>query len=108
MSRYTKNKSSGRYHAIEKRYSIDTHTSIFKVTVEYQQMTGYFLLLSHLSKMTLVEFKVAKKVIMFVSGENDILDKPNCHGYSGEGTMKLSMMDHFLLDLCYKDPSRTM
>ena len=42
----------------KQQYSIQTHTSIFKVAVEYKELTGEFSLSSHSSKMTSVSFKV--------------------------------------------------
>lgn len=59
--------------------------------------------------MARVSFKVAKKAILFISGENEHLHKPSGHGYSGRGSMKLLMTDQFfLLGLYSKDPSRPL
>ena len=40
-------------------------------------MTGKYPLPSHLSEMVSVSFKVAKKAILFVSGESESLYKPD-------------------------------
>ena len=62
----------------------------------------------HLSQMASVSFKVVKKVRMFVSGDSNSPHKPSGHGYSGEGSIKLSMLDQFFLLVLYydKEPSR--
>ena len=61
------------------------------------KMTGENPLPSHLSEIVSVSFKVVKKAIMFVSGESKSLYKPRGHGFSGKGSIKLSMMDQFFL-----------
>ena len=62
----------------KQQYSIQTHTSIFKVAVEYKELTGEFSLSSHSSKMTSVSFKVTKReLIMSVWGKIEILHKPS-------------------------------
>lgn len=109
MSNYLKRNSQGKYYTAGKKYSAETYASIFKDAVKYKQSTGAYPLPSHLSEMTSVSFKVAKKVILFVSGQSENLHKPSGHGYSGKGSMKLSMMDQFfLLGLYHTDPSRPL
>ena len=56
-----------------------------------------------------VTFEVSKNAIVFASGESESLHKPCGHGYSGNGSMKLSMVDQFfLLGLYDKDLGRTL
>ena len=102
MLRYLKNNSRARYHTAGKQSSIETYTtgSIFKVSVKDKKMMGKCSLPSHLSKMTLVRFKVAKKAIKFVCGENDVLQKPSKHVYSSRGTIKPCMMAQFFCFIC--------
>ena len=69
------------------------YTSIFKVALEYKEMTGGFPLASHLLKMTSVSFKVVIKVILYVLGKIDILHKPSGHGHSGKVSIKLTMIN---------------
>ena len=95
MSHYVKRSKKGRYYTSGKRYSVETYASIFKTVIEYKKMTGKYPLPSHLSEMVSVIFKVAKKAILFVSGESKSLYKPRGHGFSGKGSMKLSMIDQF-------------
>ena len=93
----------------QKRYSSETYASIFKVAYGYKKAVGTFPLPAHLSHMTCVSFKVAQKALLYISGENDVLHRPSGHGYSGFGSMKLSMTDqYFLLGLYQKDPSRPL
>ena len=109
MSHYVKRSKKGRYYTSGKRYSVETYASIFKTVIEYKEMTGEYPRPSHLSEMVSVSFKVAKKALMFVSGESKSLYKPRGHGFSGKGSMKLSMIDQFfLLGLYNDDPSRPL
>ena len=109
MSEYVKRNSKGRYYTVGKRYSSETYASIFKVAYGYKKAVGTFPLPAHLSHMTCVSFKVAQKALLYISGENDVLHRPSGHGYSGFGSMKLSMTDqYFLLGLYQKDPSRPL
>ena len=71
-----------------KRYSVEMYASIFKTIIKYKNMTGECPLPSHLPEMVSVSFKVAKKAILFVSGESKSLYKPRGHVYSGKGSMK--------------------
>ena len=64
-----KRNSKGMYNTVRNRYSRDTYVSIFKIAVEYREEVGVLPLPSHLAQMASVCFKVAKKVIMFISGE---------------------------------------
>ena len=106
MSEYVKRSGKGRYYNAGRRYSAETYASIFKVAVEYRKVTGVYPLPAHLSKMTSVSFKVAKKALMYVSRESDVLHRPSGHGYSGVGSMKLTMTDQFfLLGMYHKNPS---
>ena len=109
MSQYVRRSKKGRYYSSGKRYSVETYASIFKSVIEYKKMTGEFPLPSHLSEKVSVSFKVAKKAIQFVSGETTPLHKPRGHGFSGKGSMKLSMVDQFfLLGLYDMDPARPL
>ena len=64
---------------------------------------------SHLSEIVSVSFKVAKKAILFASGETTSLYKHRGHGFSGKGSMKLTMVDQFfLLGLYNEEPSRPL
>ena len=109
MSQFVKRNGKGRYYTVGKRYSGETYASIFKIAIEYKEEVGVFPLPSHLAEMASVSFKVAKKAIMFISGSNEVLHKSSGHGYSGKGSMKLSMTDQFfLLGLYSKDPSRPL
>ena len=106
MSEYVRRSGKGRYYTVGKKYSAETDASIFKVAVEYKNTVGVYPLPSHLSKMTSVSFKVAKKALRYVSGESTVLHKPSGHGHSGIGSMKLTMTDQFyLLGLYHQDPS---
>ena len=72
-------------------------------------MTGEYPLPSHLSEMVSVSFKVAKKALLFVSGESKSLYKPREHGFSGKGSMKPLMIDQFfLIGLYNEEPSRPL
>ena len=72
-------------------------------------MNGEYPLPSHLSEIVSVSFKVAKKALLFVSGESKSLYKPRGHEFSGKGSMKLSMIDQFfLLGLYNEEPSRPL
>ena len=72
-------------------------------------MTREYPLPSHLSEMFSVSFKVTRKAILFVSGESESLYKSRGHGFSGKGSMKLSMMNQFfLLGLYNEEPSRPL
>ena len=93
MSRSVKRNADGRYYTVRKEYSIETYATIFKVAIKYKEVTGQFPLPTHLSKMTCVILKVAKKAIMYMSGGIDSLHKPSGHGYSGAGSIKLTMAD---------------
>ena len=95
MSQHVKRSSKGRYYSLGKRYSVETYAYIFKTIIEHKRMTGEYPLPSHLSEKVSVSFKVAKKAISFVSGESKSLYKPRGHGYTGNGSMKLSMIDQF-------------
>ena len=95
MSHYVKRSKKGRYYMPGKRYSVKTYPSIFKTMIECKKTAGEYPLPSHLSEMISVSFKVAKKAILFVSGESKSLYKPRGHGFSGKGSMKLSMIDQF-------------
>ena len=109
MSCSVKRNANGRYYTVGKQYSIETYTAIFKVAIKYKKVTGRFPLPSHLSKMTCVSFKVAKKAILYMQGDIVSLHKPSGHGYSGTGSIKLTMADQlFLLGLYNKDPSRPL
>lgn len=109
MSKSVKRNNKGRYYTAGKRYSAETYASIFRVAIEYRKVVGVFPLPAHLSEMTSISFKVAKKALLYVSGENDALHKPSGHGYSGYGSMTLSMTDQFfLLGLYHKDPGRPL
>jgi len=109
MSQYVKRSSKGRYYSLGKRYSVETYAYIFKTVIEHKKMTGEYPLPSHLSEKVSVSFKVAKKAISFVSGESKSLYKPRGHGYTGNGSMKLSMIDQFfLLGLYNTEPSRPL
>ena len=68
-------------------------------------MTGEYPLPSHLSEIVSVSFKVAKKALLFVSGESKSLYKPRGHVFSGKGSMKLSMIDQFFLLSLYNEES---
>ena len=47
--------------------------------------------------------------MVYITGRIDSLHKPNGHGYSGSGSMKLTMIyQFFLLGLYHKDPSRLL
>ena len=100
MSEYVKRSGKGRYYNVGRRYSAETYASIFKVAVEYRKVTGVYPLPAHLSKMTSVSIKVAKKALMYISRESDFLHKPSGHGYSGVGSMKLTMTDQFFYWVC--------
>ena len=77
-----------------------------KVAIKYKKVTGRLPLPTHLSKMTCVSFKVAKKAILYMQGGIDSLHRPSGHGYSRAGSIKLTMADKlFLLGLYHKDPS---
>ena len=109
MSHYVRKSKKGRYYTSGKKYSVETYASIFKAVIEYKKMTGDYPLPSHLSEIVSVSFKVAKKAILFVSGETTLLHKPRGHGFSGKGSMKLTMVDQFfLLGLYNEDPSRPL
>ena len=109
MSKYVKKNSKGRFYTAGRQYSGETYASIFKIALEYRNEVGVFPRPNRLSEMACVSFKVAKKAIMFISGENELLHKPSGHGYSGRGSMKLSMTDQFfLLGLYSQDPSRPL
>ena len=59
--------------------------------------------------MTCLSFKVAKKAIMYMQGEIESLHNPSGHGYSGTGSMKLTIADQFfLIGLYHHDPSRPL
>ena len=77
MSRSVKSNADGRYYTVEKEYYIETYATIFKVAIKYKEVTRQFPLPTHLSKMTCVSFKVAKKEIMYMSGGIDGLHKPS-------------------------------
>ena len=64
MSRSVKSNADGRYYTVEKEYYIETYATIFKVAIKYKEVTRQFPLPTHLSKMTCVSFKVAKKAII--------------------------------------------
>ena len=109
MSPYVKKSMKGRYYVSGKKHSSETYASIFKAALEVRKRTGKFPLPSHLSEMTRVTFKVAKKAIKFASGESESLHKPCGHGFRGRGSMKLSMVDQFfLLGLYDTDPGRPL
>ena len=109
MSRSVKRNANGRYHAAGKQYSVETYATIFKVATNYKEVTGQLPLPTHLSKMTCISFKVAKKAIKYMEGEIESLHKPSGHGYSGVGSLKLTMVDQFfLLGLYNKDPSQPL
>ena len=95
MSKYVRKNSKGRYYTAGTQYSVETYTSIFKIALEYRNEVGVFPHPYRLSEMACVSFKVAKKAILFISGENEHLHRPSGHGYSGRGSMKLSMTDQF-------------
>ena len=76
------------------------YASIFKIAVEYREEVGVLPLPSHLAEMASVSFKVTKKAIMFISERNKLLHKSSGHGYSGKGSMKLSMTDQFFCLVC--------
>ena len=106
MSEYVKRSGKGKNYNVGKKYSAETYTSIFKVAVKYKKVVGVYPLPTHLSKMTLVSFKVAKKALKYISGESAVLHKPSGYGHSGIGSMKLTMTNQFyLLGLYHKDPS---
>ena len=76
MSHYVRKSKKGRYYTSGKKYSVETYASIFKAVIEYKKMTGDYPLPSHLSEIVSVSFKVAKKAILFVSGETTSFHKP--------------------------------
>lgn len=109
MSEYVKKNRKGRYYIVGKKYSGETYASIFEMVIQYRKEVGVYPLPNHLAEMASVGFDVAKKAIMYVSGRNEILHKPSGHGYSGVGSMKLSLVDeYFLLGLYSSDPSRPL
>ena len=109
MSLFVKKNTKGRYYTSGRKYSAETYAHIFKAAFTYRKMTGELPLPSHLSEMTSVTFKVAKKVILVASGERKSLHKPSGHGFEGNGAMKLSMSDQlFLLGLYDRDPARPL
>ena len=109
MSQTVKRSASGRYYAVGKKYSLETYATIFRVAKKYKKSTGRLPLPTQLSKMTCVSFSVAKKAILYMEGETATLHKPSGHGYSGAGSIKLTMTDQlFLLGLYHKDPSRPL
>ena len=77
MSEYVKRSGKGKNYNVGKKYSAETYTSIFKVAVKYKKVVGVYPLPTHLSKMTLVSFKVAKNALKYVSGESAVLHKPS-------------------------------
>ena len=89
MSPYVKKSMKGRYFVSGKKHSTETYASIFKAAFEVRKRTGKFPLPSHLSEMTSVTFKVAKKAIKFASSESELLHKPCGYGFRGRGSMKL-------------------
>ena len=95
MPKYVKKNSKGRHYTTGTQYSGETYASIFKIALEYRNEVGVFPYPYRLSEMACVSFKVAKKAILFISGENELLHKPSGHGYSGKGSIKLSMTDQF-------------
>ena len=95
-----KKNNKGRYYTSGKKYSSETYAHIFKAVFTYKKMTGKLPLPSHLSKMTSVTSKVAKKVILFASGKRKSLHKPSGHGFEGNGAMKPSMSDNLQQKIC--------
>ena len=95
MSHYVKRSKKGRYYTSGKQYSVETYALIFKTVIEFKEITGEYPRPSHLSEMVSVSFKVAKKAMLFASWETTSLYKPRGHGFSGKGSMKLSMVDQF-------------
>ncbi len=96
MSQSVKRNNKGRYCTAGKRYSSETYASIFKVAIDYQKVNRVLPLPAQLSEMTSVSFKVTKKALQYIFAQN----KWTRNGYSGFGSMTLSMTEQFF-DLDY-------